>query len=146
MKIPRIGLQIFAIIAKYGEHTSNAKIHNETGISHSIINSRLAYYAKLGIITMSGKQRSGVRSIKLTDKGCKWVLEGEQRKTFYETHGRLPKMPKRESPDTKQRKCLGPDCGEMFMSEWNGERICKGCKAQLSWRGSQCEDYMVRYG
>lgn len=35
-------------------------------------------------------------------------------------------------PDVQLRKCLGPNCGEAFLSEWAGNRICPSCKRTLS--------------
>jgi len=33
---------------------------------------------------------------------------------------------------TKRRNCLM--CDESFVSEWAGERVCKRCKSNDSWR------------
>ena len=34
---------------------------------------------------------------------------------------------KKENPERALRKCLGP-CGRMFVSEWNGHRMCRACR------------------
>lgn len=39
-------------------------------------------------------------------------------------------------PSIKMRKCLGPDCGKMFLSNWAGNRICPQCKLSNFWRES----------
>ena len=38
------------------------------------------------------------------------------------------KKNKTETDSYKLRKCLAPGCGEMFPSQWAGERICPTCK------------------
>jgi hypothetical protein len=38
-----------------------------------------------------------------------------------------------EMADTrKERRCLM--CASLFMSEWSGERVCRGCKGKAIWR------------
>ncbi len=32
-----------------------------------------------------------------------------------------------ENPERALRKCLGP-CGQMFVSEWKGHRMCRACR------------------
>jgi hypothetical protein len=32
----------------------------------------------------------------------------------------------------KRRRCL--ICTSLFMSEWSGERVCRGCKGKAIWR------------
>ncbi len=32
-----------------------------------------------------------------------------------------------ENPERALRKCLGP-CGQMFISEWKGHRMCRACR------------------
>ncbi len=34
---------------------------------------------------------------------------------------------KKENPERALRKCLGP-CGQMFVSEWKGHRMCRTCR------------------
>ena len=34
---------------------------------------------------------------------------------------------KKENPERALRKCLGP-CGQMFVSEWKGHRMCRACR------------------
>ncbi len=34
---------------------------------------------------------------------------------------------KKENPERALRKCLGP-CGQMFISEWKGHRMCRACR------------------
>ncbi len=34
---------------------------------------------------------------------------------------------RKENPDRASRRCLGP-CGQMFVSEWKGHRMCKSCR------------------
>mgnify|MGYP004250187505 FL=1 len=46
------------------------------------------------------------------------------------SYHRKPK-PSREYQN-KQRNCL--KCGEKFLSEWTGERICPKCKQTTEWR------------
>ncbi len=40
--------------------------------------------------------------------------------------GRFEKK-KKDNPDRAMRRCLGP-CGEMFVSEWKGHRMCRACR------------------
>ena len=37
-----------------------------------------------------------------------------------------------QTTDVKTRQCL--KCRKPFMSEWMGERVCKACKSNSSWR------------
>lgn len=37
-----------------------------------------------------------------------------------------------ENSDRKIRRCLM--CGQPFLSEWAGERICRNCKGTAAWR------------
>ncbi|PPR21828.1 MAG: hypothetical protein CFH39_01579 [Alphaproteobacteria bacterium MarineAlpha10_Bin2] len=46
------------------------------------------------------------------------------------SYHRKPK-PSREYQN-KKRNCL--KCGEKFLSEWTGERICPKCKQTTEWR------------
>ncbi len=34
---------------------------------------------------------------------------------------------KKANPDRAMRRCLGP-CGQMFVSEWKGHRMCRACR------------------
>lgn len=48
-------------------------------------------------------------------------------------------MPARKKPKNKDeavRKCLGPNCGELFVSEWKGNRICPRCSVKIEFKGS----------
>ena len=36
--------------------------------------------------------------------------------------------PSFEGADPAMRKCLAPECGKLFSSEWAGERRCPRCK------------------
>lgn len=33
--------------------------------------------------------------------------------------------------EAKLRKCLGPNCGKMFMSDWIGQRLCPSCSTRV---------------
>ncbi len=36
-------------------------------------------------------------------------------------------LEQKENPERALRKCLGP-CGQMFVSEWKGHRMCRACR------------------
>ncbi|MFM1815920.1 MAG: hypothetical protein RLZ98_2615 [Pseudomonadota bacterium] len=36
--------------------------------------------------------------------------------------------------ERKQRRCMM--CRRMFLSEWVGERVCKKCKATVTWKSA----------
>ncbi len=38
---------------------------------------------------------------------------------------------KKANPERALRRCLGP-CGEMFTSEWIGERMCRACRSSAA--------------
>ncbi len=48
--------------------------------------------------------------------------------------------PTPEMKDSKLRKCLGPECEKVFMSENKGNRLCKNCRKTIgsdsSWMGT----------
>ena len=163
MKIPRLGLQLMSVIAKHGENVTDATISREMGLPIKSVRDRITYYKVHGILRVETRARAKVRIMRTTQKGYDWVFESQQRLALFNLPRRpkpralqpapapTPRPPMRKpehdfSPDAKMRKCLGPDCGREFRSEWAGQRICGGCKSTLTWRGSQCEDYMVRYG
>ena len=37
-----------------------------------------------------------------------------------------------DKTDRKTRRCLM--CGQSFLSEWAGERVCRSCKSTAAWR------------
>ncbi|MDX9859739.1 MAG: hypothetical protein RBS99_02370 [Rhodospirillales bacterium] len=37
-----------------------------------------------------------------------------------------------DKTDRKTRRCLM--CGQPFLSEWAGERVCRSCKSTAAWR------------
>jgi len=37
-----------------------------------------------------------------------------------------------DKTDRKTRRCLM--CGQPFVSEWAGERVCRSCKSTAAWR------------
>lgn len=37
-----------------------------------------------------------------------------------------------DNADRKTRRCLM--CGQPFVSEWAGERVCRSCKSTAAWR------------
>ena len=49
-----------------------------------------------------------------------------------------PKRPKQAPPGTVLRRCLGY-CGQMFWSEWPGNRVCEKCgRVQGTVRDRRC--------
>ena len=48
--------------------------------------------------------------------------------TTYES----PPVETRAVDESKERQCLM--CASRFMSEWSGERVCRGCKGKAVWR------------
>lgn len=40
--------------------------------------------------------------------------------------------PQAEASQRKPRRCLGPDCGDTFMSAWAGNRLCPACTARVN--------------
>jgi hypothetical protein len=43
------------------------------------------------------------------------------------------------------RRCLGP-CGQMFLSEWNGERQCRHCKDSQAYKDGENRPCTVHLG
>lgn len=41
----------------------------------------------------------------------------------------------KDGREVKKRKCL--KCFQMFISLWNGNRICHKCKQSIEWKNSQ---------
>ncbi len=67
-------------------------------------------------------------------RACQTYLPGRTESTI--THRarklglpglRAPHLRKKENPERALRKCLGP-CGQMFVSEWKGHRMCRACR------------------
>ncbi len=73
-------------------------------------------------------------------RACQAYLPGRAESTITHRARRLglpgprrPHLPdayaarKKENPERALRKCLGP-CGQMFVSEWKGHRMCRPCR------------------
>ncbi len=60
-------------------------------------------------------------------RACQAYLPGRAESTITRRAHRLGLPGLRKNPERALRKCLGP-CGQMFVSEWKGHRMCRACR------------------